>query len=99
LAIDRGTERPRKDIAKYSEILTEFDFLFCEVKMTPLLKKYSKAINGLDKTQWFNLCKERAQEFGFKNVREFTQAIRMELTNREKSTDLYTISKILLGNK
>ena len=28
LAIDRETEKPRKDIAKYSDILTEYDFLF-----------------------------------------------------------------------
>jgi len=28
LAIDRETEKPRKDIAKYSDILTEYNFLF-----------------------------------------------------------------------
>ena len=97
LAIDRGTERPRKDICKYSEILTEFDYLFKPVKMTPLLKKYAELISGVsDKDTWFPLVKEKATDFGFKNVREFTQAVRVELTVREKSTDLYTISKILL---
>jgi len=97
LAIDRGTERPRKDIAKYSEILTEFDYLFKLVKMTPLLKKYAELIKDVkNKDEWFALVKERATDFGFKNVREFTQAIRMELTGREKSTDLYTLSKIML---
>ena len=99
LAIDRGTERPRKDIAKYSEILTEFDYLFKPVKMTPLLERYKNIVCGsATKDDWFNTCKDRATEFGFKNVRDFTQAIRLELTGREKSTDLYTISKLLLGN-
>jgi len=99
LNIDRGTERPRKDICKYGDIETEFDYIFRPVKMSPLLKKYKTLVDGApDKDIWFNECKARATEFGFKNVREFTQAIRVELTGRERSTDLYTISKILLGN-
>ena len=100
LAVERGTDRPRKDIAKFSEILTEFDFIFKPVKMTPLLKKYAELVKSAkDKDQWFTACKDRAVEFGFKNVREFTQAVRLELTGREKSTDLYTISKLLLQDK
>jgi len=99
LAIDRGSERPRKDISKYSDILTEFDYIFAPVKTTPLLKKYAEIVKkSPDRDTWFNTCKERAQEFGFKNVRDFTQALRVELTGREKTTDLYTISKILLGS-
>jgi len=98
LNIDRGTERPRKDIVKYADVETEFDYLFRPVKMSKLLEKYKTLLDGAcDKDIWFNECKSRATEFGFKNVREFTQAIRVELTGRERSTDLYTISKILLG--
>jgi glutamyl-tRNA synthetase len=97
LNIDRGTDRPRKDIAKYEDVLTEFDYLFKKVKMSPLLKKYAVLLHSVnDKDEWFNACKTQATEFGFKNVREFTQALRVELTGRERSTDLYTISKILL---
>jgi glutamyl-tRNA synthetase len=97
LAIDRGTERPRKDIAKFGDILTEFDYLFKPVKMTPLLEKYQHLMKSVkDRDEWFNQCKTRAAEFGFKNVRDFTQAIRVALTGRERSTDLYTISVLLL---
>jgi len=98
LAVDRGTDRPRKDIAKYSDILTEFDYIFKPLKMTPLLEKYAEIVRASkDKDTWFTTVKERATEFGFKNVREFTQALRVALTGREKSTDLYTISKVMLG--
>jgi glutamyl-tRNA synthetase len=97
LAVDRGTERPRKDITKYSEILTVFDYLFKPVTMTPLLTQYVALIKGIEnKDEWFMLVKSKSAEFGFKNVREFTQAVRLALTGREHSTDLYTISKILL---
>jgi glutamyl-tRNA synthetase len=99
LAVDRGTDRPRKDIAKFSDILTEFDYLFWPVKMTPMLEKYKQLLPRVrNRDAWFALVKEKAPEFGFKNVREFTQAIRVALTGREHSTDLYTISKLLLGN-
>jgi glutamyl-tRNA synthetase len=98
LNIDRGTDRPRKDITRYADIETEFNYVFRPVKMSPLLKKYKTLLDAVaDKDMWFNECKTRATEFGFKNVREFTQALRVELTGRERSTDLYTISKILLG--
>ena len=99
LAVDRGTERPRKDISKYGEILTEFDYVFRPVQKTPLIEKYItllKSVNNVD--DWFILMKAKAAEFGYKNVREFTQALRVALTGRERSTDLYTISKVLLGN-
>jgi len=97
LAVDRGTERPRKDISKYGDILTEFDYLFKPTNQTPLLKKYAALIKNVnDRDAWFVLVKEKATEFGFKNVREFTQAVRVDLTGRERSTDLFTISKIML---
>ncbi|MCL2846236.1 MAG: glutamate--tRNA ligase family protein [Firmicutes bacterium] len=34
LAVDRETEKPRKDIASYSEILTEYDYLFNRPNVT-----------------------------------------------------------------
>lgn len=98
LNIDRGTPRPRKDIVKYADVTTEFDFLFRPVVLTAELKKYAEIVNAVrDRDEWFAQCKERATDFGYKNVREFTQSIRVALTGRERSTDLYTISKILLA--
>jgi len=99
LAVDRGTDRPRKDIAKYGDILTEFDYVFKPVNMTPLIEKYIPLLRGVNNIDdWFVAVKGRAAEFGYKNVREITQALRLALTGRKRSTDLYTISKVLLGN-
>jgi len=96
LAVDRGTERPRKDIAKYSEILTEFDYLFKPVKMTPLLEKYAHLIKDADtKEAWLEKVKAHCTANNVK-MRDYTQEIRVALTGREKTTDLYIISKLLL---
>jgi glutamyl-tRNA synthetase len=100
LAIDRGSVRPRKDIAKWSDIPNEFDYLFRPLKMTPLLERYKSLFLTLkDKDDWLVQMKIRAPEFGFKNMRDFTQAIRVAITGRERSTDLYTISKVLFKDK
>lgn len=98
LAVDRGTERPRKDIAKYSDILTEFDYIFKPTPNTPLLTRYSELVKkSTSKDHWLELVKQNANDFGYKNMREFTQAVRVELTGKERTTDLYTISKLLLN--
>ena len=97
LAVDRGSDRPRKDIAKYSEVLTVFDYLFRPVQKTELLKKYTALIKGAtNKDKWFAKIKEYCATNNLK-VRDYTQSIRVALTGREQTTDLYTISKLMLG--
>ena len=96
LCIDRGTDRPRKDIVKYNDILTEFDYILKPVKMTKLLEQYKTIVAGAaDKDQWFEKVKSHCEKNNLK-VRDYTQSIRVALTGREKSTDLYTISRLLL---
>jgi len=97
LAVDRGSDRPRKDIAKFGDITTEFDYVFKPVKMTAQLEHYRELfLLATDKESWFELVKKYCMDGGVK-VRDYTQEIRKALTGREKSTDLYTISKVLLG--
>ncbi|MDR0462164.1 MAG: hypothetical protein LBG88_02400 [Christensenellaceae bacterium] len=97
LAVDRGTERPRKDICKYSQILTEFDYVFKKVAMTDQLREYkSLFIDGVVlKDLWYEKIKAWCDEKNIK-MRDYTQQIRLALTGREKTTDLFTISRLLL---
>jgi glutamyl-tRNA synthetase len=97
LAVDRGTERPRKDIAKFADILTEFDYVFKPLKVTPQLKEYKeKFVDGVKtKEEWYEKVKAYCVESG-KKMRDYTQEIRVALTGKERTTDLFTISKVLL---
>ena len=96
LSVDRETERPRKDIAKYGDILTEFDYAFRPVKMSKLLETYVGLFTKKEnRDEWFARVKEHCVAHGIK-PRDYTQEIRKALTGREHSTDLYTITKVLL---
>lgn len=126
LSIEKDGERPRKDIAKYSDVKEEFsyaiDSLFEE-------ENYSK--NDSDKTydinliidyvknyldlnvsneEWFNKIKEFATNNGYAStpkeykkdpdnfnghVGDICEAIRVMITGRTKSPDLFSIMKIL----
>lgn len=125
LNIEKDGERPRKDIAKYSDVKEEFSYaideLFekeryskCDLEKTYdvlLVEKYLKVLN-LDVTneEWFNGVKEFAIENGYaaspkeykKNPENFKghvgdicEAIRVIVTGRTKSPDLFSILKIL----
>ena len=126
LNIEKDGSRPRKDIAKYSDVKEEFsyaiDSLFEE-------ENYSK--NDSDKTydinliidyvnnyldlnvsneEWFNKIKEFATNNGYAStpkeykkdpdnfkghVGDICEAIRVMITGRTKSPDLFSIMKIL----
>ena len=126
LSIEKDGSRPRKDIAKYSDVKEEFsyaiDSLFEE-------ENYSK--NDSDKTydinliidyvnnyldlnvsneEWFNKIKEFATNNGYAStpkeykkdpdnfkghVGDICEAIRVMITGRTKSPDLFSIMKIL----
>ena len=93
LAIDRETAKPRKDIAKYSDIPVLYDYLFSAPKgsATAITKEYAKIYNHADtKEQWFARIKAATTD-----VREYTRQIRLALTGRENTPDLYAIMQIL----
>lgn len=125
LNIEKDGPRPRKDVAKYSDVKEEFsyaiDSLFekenyskydgDKVYDISLIKEYLSNIN-LDCTneEWFNHVKEFASDHGFapspkeykKNpdvykghVGDICEALRVMITGRLKSPDLFSIMKIL----
>ena len=126
LNIEKDGDRPRKDIAKYSDVKEEFsyaiDSLFEKenysknesekVYDTDLILDYVNNYLELDVTneEWFNKVKEFASNNGYaaspkdyKNnpeeykghVGDICEAIRVMITGRLKSPDLFSIMKIL----
>jgi len=103
LAIDRETPKPRKDIVKYSDIPELYSYIFREpVKSLPLISpkavhEYAKAYQHSDsKEQWFARIKNECEKNGY-SVKDYTRDIRVALTGRENTPDLYVIMQIL-GN-
>lgn len=88
--IDRENPKPRKDIAKWSEVKDYFSYMFDEF-YTPafelpeniskedaaaILKKYSEVYDENDgKDEWFNKLKEICEPLGFTpNVKEYKKS-------------------------
>ena len=123
--IDRESNKPRKDIAKWCEVKEYFSYMFNEYYVPDfdlpenikqedakaILKEYIKVydIND-DKDTWFNKIKELCEPLGFTpNVKEYKQnpenfkghvgdvstVIRLAVTGRKNTPDLYSIMKLL----
>ncbi len=126
--IERGGVKPRKDIAKWSDVKeniyymfddkfennTQYDFDKISDKeeiskiLTLYIEKYYNEND--DKQEWFNKIKELAGELGYaKEVKEYKQnpemykghvgdistVIRVVLTKRKNTPDMYEIMKVL----
>lgn len=128
LNIDRENKKPRKDIAKWSDIPDYISYMFDETftpcyelcgNATPqlacdVLEKYMDTVClDDDKDTWFARIKEMCDPLGCTaNVKEFKQSpdsfrghvgdvstiIRVALTGRTNTPDLYSITA-LLGEK
>ena len=125
LNIEKDGPRPRKDIAKYSDVKEEFSYAIDsiferenyakydgdKVYDVNLITEYINLVN-LDCTneEWFNGVKEFAVNHGYAaNPKEYKQnpdnykghvgdlceALRVMITGRTKSPDLFSIMKIL----
>lgn len=123
--IDRENPKPRKDIAKWSEVKDYFSYLYKEL-YTPdftlpeniskqdaaaIVKEYANVVSlADDKDQWFARIKEMCEPLGFTpNVKEYKKTpelfkghvgdistvIRIALTSRRNTPDLYSIIKLL----
>lgn len=129
LSIEKDGERPRKDIAKYSDVREEFsyaiDSIFEKENYSKLEsdKKYdtdlvTPYLNILDlnvsNDEWFATIKEFAVANGYAaspkdykkapddykgHVGDVCEAIRVMITGRTKSPDLFSIMKILGKDK
>ena len=127
--IERGNKKPRKDIAKWSDVKENIGYMYDEkfyeesqeypyqviqekeeIKkiLTLYLEKYYEEAN--DKQTWFDNIKELAGEMGYaKEVKEFkanpdqykahvgdvSTVLRVALTARTNTPDMYEIMQIL----
>ena len=129
LGIERGTAKPRKDIAKWSDlkniILYMYDDKFEAAnedydyqkitdkdEIEKIVKTYFEKYydENDDKETWFNKMKDLAEELGYcREVKEYkanpdnykghigdiSTVIRVKLTRRSQTPDLYEIMKII----
>lgn len=125
LNIDRENKKPRKDIAKWSEILDYIGYMYDETftpcyelngNATPklavkVIEEYLKVFDiNDDKDAWFNRMKEICPLVGCTpNVKEYkaepekyaghvgdvSTVIRVALTGRTNTPDLFSITKLL----
>lgn len=126
--IDREGNKPRKDIAKWSDIPSLYDYMFDELfiykikeydfeqglnkeDIINVCKEYLKTYNEEDdKQSWFNKIKDVCGKFGFcADMKEYktnpekykgsvatvSGIIRVAITKRQASPDLYSICKLL----
>lgn len=123
--IDRENPKPRKDIAKWSEVKDYFSYLYKELYTADytLPENISKADAAAiaekyigefsladDKDQWFARIKDMCEPLGFTpNVKEYKKnpdafkghvsdvstVIRIALTSRRNTPDLYSIMNLL----
>lgn len=125
LNIDRENKKPRKDLAKWSDILDYISYMYDET-FTPcyelcgnankelaidVIEKYIDVVNlNDDKDEWFARIKDICEPVGCTpNVKEFKKnpddfrghvgdvstIIRVALTGRTNTPDLYTITSLL----
>ncbi len=122
LNIDRENPKPRKDIAKWSEVKDYFEYMFYgiknfelegidETKLKDVIKAYKDVYNeNDDKETWFKRIKDLAPSLNFAtdnkvyknnpeayngNLADFCTYIRLALTGKKNSPDIYEIAKIL----
>ncbi len=124
LSIDRGTERPRKDITVYSEICELYNYVLPDFKLDCNLEfgnvKKGNLVGFLreyvgnyktfaDNNEWFENLKTIANKHLFVDGKTFklepdayagtiadaSKFVRLAITGRENSPELYSIMKIL----
>lgn len=122
LGIERGNQKPRKDISKWSDVKENIIYMYEEPNnfeldkitgedakkvVTEYLKNYNE---NDDKDLWFSKMKDVAEKCGYaREVKEFKQnpekwaahvgdvstLIRLIVTGRRNTPDLYEIMKVL----
>jgi glutamyl-tRNA synthetase len=127
--IDRGGEKPRKDIAKWMDVKPYIFYFFDELfdqdvaagrnfseamdtdEVSRLIREYTRVYTHTDsKDMWFDRVKEFCEEMGYsKDVKTFkknpgvykghvgdvTGVIRVAVTNRRNTPDLYEIMQVM----
>lgn len=129
LGIERGNEKPRKDIAKWSDLKENIEYMYDnrflnsdieyeyqnindKEEIKKIIKEYleNKFDITNDKQIWFDKIKDVAEKFGYaREVKEYKQnpdnykghvgdvstVIRIALTGRANTPDMYEIMQVL----
>ena len=129
LNIERGNAKPRKDIAKWSDVKENIEYMFEEKfnedeseyefqkitdieKIKEIVAKYKEKYFDIndDKQTWFDKIKDLSEELGFaREVKLFKQepekyeahvgdvstVLRVAITKRHNTPDLYEIIQVL----
>ena len=122
LGIERGNQKPRKDISKWSEIKNNIIYMYEAPKefefdkingeeAKKVIEEYLKLYDeNDDKDTWFNKIKDTAEKCGYaREVKEYKQnpdkwpghvgdvstVLRVAITGRRNTPDLYEIMKVL----
>ena len=129
LNIERGNKKPRKDIAKWSDVKENISYMYenefladtreyeyqkitDKEKIKTILTKYLEKYFDIndDKQTWFDKMKDLSEEMGYaREVKEFkanpekyeahvgdiSTVIRVALTKRHNTPDLYEIMQVI----
>ena len=128
LGIERGNAKPRKDIAKWSDVKGIISYMYADKfdkngefeyqkvtdkdEIEKIVKTYFEKYYDAqdDKQTWFNKMKDLAEEMGYcREVKEYkanpeaykghvgdiSTVIRVKLTGRSNTPDLYEIMQVL----
>ena len=129
LGIERGNQKPRKDIAKWSDVKENISYMYNELfetngenyefqvinekdEIKEVLTKYIEKYFDIndDKQTWFDKMKDLAEEMGYArevkifkaepdkykaHVGDVSTVIRVALTKRHNTPDMYEIMKVL----
>ncbi len=128
LGIERGNAKPRKDIAKWSDVKGIISYMYADKfdkngefeyqkvtdkdEIEKIVKTYFEKYYDAqdDKQTWFNKMKDLAEEMGYcREVKEYkanpeaykghvgdiSTVIRIKLTGRSNTPDLYEIMQVL----
>jgi len=125
LSIEKGGKKPRKDIAKWSDVKEQVSFFYDELfdnkydyaenisieDRKAIIKEYIETYNFEDDKQaWFEKIKIICDKLGFAsnnkdykenpdkykgNISDVSNVIRVALTGRQMSPDMYEIMQVM----
>ena len=132
LGIERGNEKPRKDIAKWSDVKENIEYMYDDVyfskehtyefqkiqdkeEIKKIISLYLEKYFNIedDKQTWFDKIKDLAEELGYArevkmykqepekykgHVGDVSTVIRIALTARANTPDMYEIMQVLGKN-
>ena len=101
--VERGGERPRKDLVKFGDIPTLYSYLFDEITVDgtqidpAVVGRYATIYDARDdKDTWWNKIKAMTDDK--KELRRIAAQIRLAVTGKDNTPDLWAICRIL-GNE